>query len=253
MTLISNTCLISPGLGIFFPFVRATKLLFSFHHHVFAKNCFQPALRSGGFLGMVCMTCRAILNCQPCRHHCLPSWYQNTCWPVTPPVPVLHFLLSTQHGIMSFQLHPVSPASLFFYHLLMLWTMLNFSSEGLERICVTFKVKLFCLFFTNVFSTCPLAWNTKYQEEPVPFYSSSMALQDQALASSQAPQWAEHYLLIIYMYAIINRKQEYTVHYIGLFIGKLHSKALLFLPHALRKFHAIKSRSTRNMWPSTGF
>ena len=53
-------------------FVRDTELLFSFHHHVFTKNCFQPAQRSCGFLRKVCMTCRAIINCQPYYHHCLP-------------------------------------------------------------------------------------------------------------------------------------------------------------------------------------
>ena len=57
----------------FCPFVRVTELLFSFHHHVFTKHCFQPALRSCGFLRTVCMTCRAIITCQPYYDHWLPS------------------------------------------------------------------------------------------------------------------------------------------------------------------------------------
>ena len=40
---------------------------------MFTKHCSQPALRSCGFLRTVCMTCRAIMNCQPSYHHCLPS------------------------------------------------------------------------------------------------------------------------------------------------------------------------------------
>ena len=43
------------------------------HHLVFTKHCFQPALRSCGFLRTVCMTTCAIITCQPYYHHCLPS------------------------------------------------------------------------------------------------------------------------------------------------------------------------------------
>ena len=40
---------------------------------MFTKHCFQPALRSCGFLRTVCTTCRAIITCQPYDHHCLLS------------------------------------------------------------------------------------------------------------------------------------------------------------------------------------
>ena len=40
---------------------------------MFTKHCFQPALRSCGFLRTVCTTCRAILTCQPYYHHWFPS------------------------------------------------------------------------------------------------------------------------------------------------------------------------------------
>ena len=40
---------------------------------MFTKHCFQPALRSCGFLRTVSMTCRAIITCQPSYYHCLPS------------------------------------------------------------------------------------------------------------------------------------------------------------------------------------
>ena len=40
---------------------------------MFTKHCFQPTLRSCGFLRTVCTTCRAIITCQPYYHHCLPS------------------------------------------------------------------------------------------------------------------------------------------------------------------------------------
>ena len=40
---------------------------------MFTKHCFQPALRSCGFLRTVCTTCRAILTCQPYYQHWFPS------------------------------------------------------------------------------------------------------------------------------------------------------------------------------------
>ena len=120
-------------------------------------------------------------------------------WPVTPPVPVLHLLSSAEHGMLPFQLIPVYQASLFFYHLIMLWTILNFSPDGSERLCVTFKVKLFSFFF-DVFSTCPLAWHTWVWERPRAFFISSivMALHDHAQESSQALQRTEHYASVAY-------------------------------------------------------
>ena len=135
-------------------FVRDTELLFSFHHHVLTEHCFQPALRSCGFLRKVCMTCRAIMNCQLYNHHYLPCLAcKASC--TSPAFAVVRCTWDD-----AFQLIPVSQASLFFYHLIMLWTILNFSQEGQERICVTFKVKLFFP-FTDVLLTCPLAWHTQ--------------------------------------------------------------------------------------------
>ena len=69
----------------------------------------------------------------------VPSWPVNRIittafqvWLVNPPVPVLHLLLSAEHGMLPFQLIPVYQASLFLHHLIMLWTILNFSPDGLE-------------------------------------------------------------------------------------------------------------------------
>ena len=136
-------------------FVRDTVLLFSFHHHVFTKHCFQPAQRSCGFLRKVCMICRAIINCQPYGHHCLPRLTcQASC--TSPAICCRPPNVGWCHFNWFQFLKPVSFSTT--------WSCCEqfWTSHKKDRKDFASLSRSSCFFpFTDVLLTCPLAWHTQ--------------------------------------------------------------------------------------------